>query len=119
MEADGELRQSNMFGHDSELKTAPKGVPKDHPYVHFPFPLLSPICGCWLTHTYWIYREIDLLKCRAFFVVHRFADSDVVGEGFVEKLKEVIGVVRPFVHWYVSCFFPYLCVWKTDVGDVA
>ncbi|GLB38548.1 putative conserved hypothetical protein (DUF2461) [Lyophyllum shimeji] len=65
-------RQS-VFGNEDELKTAPKGVDKEH-------------------------GDIDLLKCRSFAVVHRFADEEVLAEDFKEKVAEVVRVMRPFVH---------------------
>ena len=34
-------KRSNIFGHEDELKTAPKGVEKTHPYVLSPFDILS------------------------------------------------------------------------------
>ncbi|KAH9928015.1 uncharacterized protein BXZ73DRAFT_48566 [Epithele typhae] len=65
-------RQS-VFGMEDELKVAPKGIGKDH-------------------------RDIDLLKCRSFAVVHKFADREVLDPGFKEELARIAGVVRPFVH---------------------
>ncbi|KAF8634987.1 hypothetical protein AX15_000602 [Amanita polypyramis BW_CC] len=67
----GERR--NIFGMEDELKVAPKGIDKDH-------------------------EDIDLLKCRSFAVVHRFTDSEVLDPEFKEKVKEVVEVMRPFVH---------------------
>ncbi|KAJ4499816.1 hypothetical protein C8R41DRAFT_813781 [Lentinula lateritia] len=63
----------NIFGAEDELKVAPKGFAKDH-------------------------KDIDLLKCRTFAVVHRFKDSEVLAPDFKTKLGEVAAVVRPFVH---------------------
>ncbi|KAJ4471485.1 hypothetical protein J3R30DRAFT_3407849 [Lentinula aciculospora] len=63
----------NIFGADDELKVAPKGFDKDH-------------------------KDIDLLKCRTFAVVHRFKDSEVLAPDFKNKLGEVAAVVQPFVH---------------------
>ncbi|KAI0942836.1 hypothetical protein AcW1_002611 [Taiwanofungus camphoratus] len=65
-------RQS-IFGMEDELKTAPKGVEKTH-------------------------KDIDLLKCRSFCVVHRFMDSEVLAPNFKESLCEVVRVMQPFVH---------------------
>ncbi|KAE9402853.1 hypothetical protein BT96DRAFT_964664, partial [Gymnopus androsaceus JB14] len=67
----------NIFGADDELKVAPKGFDKDH-------------------------KDIDLLKCRTFAVVHRFKDSEVLAPDFKTKLGEVAAVVRPFVRWRVQ-----------------
>ncbi|KAL0066108.1 hypothetical protein AAF712_006940 [Marasmius tenuissimus] len=70
-QANGE--RSNIFGGEDELKIAPKGVEKDH-------------------------KDIDLLKCRSFAVVHKFLDSEVLEPDFNEKLAEVATVLQPFVH---------------------
>ncbi|KAK7453339.1 hypothetical protein VKT23_012018 [Stygiomarasmius scandens] len=69
--ANGE--KQNIFGMEDELKVAPKGVAKDH-------------------------KDIDLLKCRSFVVMHYFLDSEVTSPDFKEKLVEVAQVMRPFVH---------------------
>ncbi|KAI0634383.1 hypothetical protein C8Q77DRAFT_1111531 [Trametes polyzona] len=66
------IRQ-NVFGFEDELKVAPKGVDKNH-------------------------KDIDLLKCRSFAVVHKFTDEQVLSPDFKEELARVVGVVRPFVH---------------------
>ncbi|KAK1224161.1 hypothetical protein PQX77_012966 [Marasmius sp. AFHP31] len=70
-QANGE--RSNIFGGEDELKTAPKGVEKDH-------------------------KDIDLLRCRSFAVVHKFLDSEVLEADFNEKLAEVATILQPFVH---------------------
>jgi len=69
--AKGKLQ--NIFGHEDELKNAPKGIAKDH-------------------------RDIDLLKCRSIAVWHSISDEDVLSLDFKEKLIETINVLRPFVH---------------------
>ncbi|EDR00070.1 uncharacterized protein LACBIDRAFT_314859 [Laccaria bicolor S238N-H82] len=63
----------NIFGREDELKVAPKGVGKDH-------------------------KDIDLLKCRSFAVLHRFTDSEVLDPEFKQKLASVARVMQPFVH---------------------
>ncbi|KAJ3748375.1 hypothetical protein DFH05DRAFT_1472439 [Lentinula detonsa] len=68
---DGSRR--NIFGAEDELKVAPKGFDKDH-------------------------RDIDLLKCRTFAVLHRFKDSEVLAPDFKRRLGEAVAVARPFVH---------------------
>ncbi|KAF9045027.1 hypothetical protein BJ165DRAFT_1474861 [Panaeolus papilionaceus] len=78
-------RQS-IFGHEDELKVAPKGVDKDH-------------------------KDIDLLKCRSFAVVHRFTDSEVLEPDFKEKLGQVARVLRPLVH----CLNDYMTL--DNAGD--
>ncbi|KXN85780.1 hypothetical protein AN958_10845 [Leucoagaricus sp. SymC.cos] len=65
--------RQNIFGAEDELKTAPKGVAKDH-------------------------EDIDLLKCRSFAVVHRFTDSEVLDPDFKNKIGMVAQVMQPFVH---------------------
>ncbi|KAH9903292.1 hypothetical protein C8Q73DRAFT_674059 [Cubamyces lactineus] len=66
------IRQ-NVFGFEDELKVAPKGVDKNH-------------------------KDIDLLKCRSFAVVHKFTDKQVLSADFKDELAKVARVVRPFVH---------------------
>jgi len=68
-----EGERQNIFGMEGELKTAPKGVPKDH-------------------------KDIDLLKCRSFAVSHRFTDSEVLEPDFRHKVGMVARVMQPFVH---------------------
>ncbi|KAL6298957.1 hypothetical protein BKA93DRAFT_830289 [Sparassis latifolia] len=65
-------RQS-IFGGDDELKVAPKGVEKTH-------------------------KDIDLLKCRSFAVVHHFADSQVLAPDLMDQLCGVVKILQPFVH---------------------
>ncbi|KAH7888754.1 hypothetical protein F5I97DRAFT_1803163 [Phlebopus sp. FC_14] len=65
-------RQS-IFGREDELKTAPKGIDKNHP-------------------------DIDLLKCRSFAVSRTFTDEQVLGSTFIQDLGEVARILRPFVH---------------------
>ncbi|EPQ50811.1 hypothetical protein GLOTRDRAFT_49759 [Gloeophyllum trabeum ATCC 11539] len=63
----------SLWGFEDELKTAPKGVDKNH-------------------------KDIDLLKLRTFAVIHRFPDEVVLEPGFREELARVVRVARPFVH---------------------
>jgi uncharacterized protein (TIGR02453 family) len=67
-------RQS-VFGHEDELKVAPKGVDKNH-------------------------KDIALLKCRSLAVSCRFTDAQVVAPGseFIDTLRGVANVMTPFVH---------------------
>ncbi|KAJ3807622.1 hypothetical protein EV368DRAFT_46615 [Lentinula lateritia] len=83
---DGSRR--NIFGAEDELKVAPKGFAKDH-------------------------KDIDVLKCRTFAVVHRFKDSEVLAPDFKTKLGEVAAVVRPFVH----CLNDLMTLQDNDGGD--
>ncbi|OCH90168.1 hypothetical protein OBBRIDRAFT_793554 [Obba rivulosa] len=63
----------NIFGHEDELKTAPKGVDKTH-------------------------KDIDLLKCRSFAVVHYFTDAEVLSPTWKDELHRIVKIARPFVH---------------------
>ncbi|KAG1752321.1 uncharacterized protein EDB91DRAFT_1101905 [Suillus paluster] len=67
-------RQS-VFGHEDQLKVAPKGVDKNH-------------------------KDIALLKCRSLAVSYRFTDAQVVAPGseFMDVLRAVADVMTPFVH---------------------
>ncbi|KIJ61343.1 hypothetical protein HYDPIDRAFT_96940 [Hydnomerulius pinastri MD-312] len=66
-------KQQSVFGRDDELKTAPKGVDKNH-------------------------KDIDLLKCRSLAVSRTFTDEQVLKPGFIQELEEVVRVLQPFVH---------------------
>ncbi|KAL4073996.1 hypothetical protein J3A83DRAFT_4232830 [Scleroderma citrinum] len=68
---DGKRR--SVFGHEDELRTAPKGVNKSH-------------------------VDIDLLKCRSLAVSRTFTDEQVLSSVFTEELEKVAQVLRPFVH---------------------
>ncbi|KAH0827808.1 hypothetical protein J3R83DRAFT_3433 [Lanmaoa asiatica] len=86
-------KRQNVFGAEDELKTAPKGVDKNH-------------------------KDIDLLKCRSLAVVrtyvprwslgqlvvlicflstNRFTDDQVLMGTFVQELEKVAQILRPFV----------------------
>lgn len=54
-----------------QLKTAPKGFPKDHP-------------------------DIDLLRYKQFIVGKRFTDKEVLSSNFAEKVNEGFMKMRPF-----------------------
>ncbi|KAL7284737.1 hypothetical protein ACG7TL_002043 [Trametes sanguinea] len=56
--------RQNIFGLEDELKVAPKGIEKTH-------------------------KDIDLLKCRSFAVVHKFTDKQVLSPTFKEELANV------------------------------
>jgi hypothetical protein len=47
--------------------------------------------------------EIALLRCRTFAVAHRFTDKEVLEPAFAERVGEVAEVMRPLVHWWVTC----------------
>ncbi|KAL4244933.1 Conserved hypothetical protein CHP02453 [Abortiporus biennis] len=65
--------RQNIFGMEDELKVAPKGIEKTH-------------------------KDIDLLKCRSFAVVHSFTDKQVLSPDFKTELAKVAKIMRPFVH---------------------
>lgn len=52
------------------LKTAPKGYPKDHPYI-------------------------ELLKNKSYVVSHRFKDADVTSKTFVKKVAAACKTLKP------------------------
>ncbi|KAF9445660.1 hypothetical protein P691DRAFT_709932 [Macrolepiota fuliginosa MF-IS2] len=80
--------RQNIFGMEDELKTAPKGVAKDH-------------------------QDIDLLKCRSFAVAHRFTDDEVLDPDFKDKVGIVARVMQPFVH----CLNDLMTVVSDDDDD--
>jgi len=73
--------RQNIFGRDDELKTAPKGVNKDH-------------------------KDIDLLKCRSFVVLHHFTDKEVLDPNFGQLIMEVVKAAKPLVY----CMNDYMTV---------
>ncbi|CDO77445.1 hypothetical protein BN946_scf184857.g52 [Trametes cinnabarina] len=81
------LRQ-NIFGLEDELKVAPKGVDKT-------------------------LKDIDLLKCRSFAVVHKFTDTQVLSSTFKEELANVARVMRPLVH----CLNDMMTIPDADSSD--
>ncbi|KAG9103394.1 hypothetical protein FRC06_011137 [Ceratobasidium sp. 370] len=84
-----EPKRQSIFGGEDELKVAPAGVDKNH-------------------------RDIDLLKCRSFAVVHRFTDAQVLRKDFLEKtLRPVLEELRPFVH----CLNDYMTIPLDDMSD--
>jgi len=81
-------RQRNIFGREDELKTAPKGVDKDH-------------------------KDIDLLKCRSFVVVHQFTDKEVLSPDFRQTIMEVVKAAKPLVY----CMNNYMSVGGDEDED--
>ncbi|KAG1072244.1 hypothetical protein G6F42_025934 [Rhizopus arrhizus] len=61
-----------ILSDEDKLKVAPKNIAKDHP-------------------------EIELLRYRSFAIVKRFTDEEVVSEGFLDKVMDVIEASVPFV----------------------
>ncbi|ETW77505.1 hypothetical protein HETIRDRAFT_327131 [Heterobasidion irregulare TC 32-1] len=75
----------SIFGMEDELKVSPKGIDKTH-------------------------KNIDLLKCRSFVVVHKFTDEQVLRADFGQKLAEVFEVAKPLVY----CLNDYMTVGIED-----
>ncbi|KAG1838173.1 hypothetical protein F4604DRAFT_1885591 [Suillus subluteus] len=67
--------RQNVFGHEDQLKVAPKRADKNH-------------------------KDIALLKCRSLAVSCRFTDAQVIAPGaeFMDALHGVADVMMPFVH---------------------
>ncbi|KAK7677846.1 hypothetical protein QCA50_019158 [Cerrena zonata] len=80
--------RQNIFGMDDELKVSPKGFDKNH-------------------------KDIDLLKCRSFAVVHYFKDEEVLQEDFKEEVARIASIVRPFVH----CLNDLMTISNEDEDD--
>lgn len=77
----------NGFSQDHAVKTAPKGFSKDDP-------------------------NIDLIRLKSYFVVHKFSDTEVFSEDFKEKLISYYLLLRPF--------FDYMSdVLTTDLNGVS
>jgi uncharacterized protein (TIGR02453 family) len=73
--SDKEFKQ--MFGEveGEELKTAPKGYPRDHP-------------------------DIDLLRKKSFFVLANLTDKEVQKENFVDRALDIYGKIYPFNQFF-------------------
>jgi len=56
------------------LKTAPKGYPKDHP-------------------------EIELLRRKQLFFIHRFSDKDVTSKDFADQIVKGISLLKPYTDY--------------------
>jgi len=65
--------QRNVFGREDELKVAPKGIDKHHP-------------------------DIDLLKLKSIVAIKRFTDEEVLGPNFIDKVMDIMEVMKPLVH---------------------
>lgn len=44
-------------------------------------------------------RDIDLLKCRSFVVLHQFTDEEVLDLNFGQLIMEVVKAAKPLVYW--------------------
>lgn len=58
----------------TELKSMPKGYPKDHP-------------------------EIAILRKTQCYVWHSFTDAEVMSANFTQKVSEICRVMKPFLDW--------------------
>jgi len=56
------------------LKMAPRGFDKNHP-------------------------DLDLIKMKQFIITHKFTDAEVLSDDFLEKVNEVLKVMRPFLNY--------------------
>jgi len=63
------------------LKTAPKGFPKDHPYIH-------------------------LLRHKQFVVSKKFSDEEAMQNGFADYVTEVFVAMRPFFDLFSEVLQP-------------
>jgi len=68
----GVNRRRNVFGHEDELKNAPKGVARDH-------------------------KDIDLLRLRTIAVVKHFTDDEVLASDFKKKIGHAVTTMEPLV----------------------
>ncbi|KAJ3510472.1 hypothetical protein NLJ89_g4655 [Agrocybe chaxingu] len=101
-------KQQNIFGQDGELKTAPKGVDKDHKSAFVVVPTIDV-----QSNNRSNFRDIDLLKCRSFCVVQRFKDSEALSPDFKNQLARVAKVMQPFVH----CLNDMMTIMSADDED--
>lgn len=62
------------FNQDYAVKTAPKGFSKEHP-------------------------NIDLIRLKSYFVVHKFSDAEVFSEDFKDNLLYHYQLLRPFFNY--------------------
>jgi uncharacterized protein (TIGR02453 family) len=70
----GSKKFQSVFGEllGDQLKTAPKGFPKDH-------------------------SAIDLLRYKQYIIKHDFTDEEVLSDDFAERVVEVFEAMRPFL----------------------
>ncbi|PNS14802.1 hypothetical protein CAC42_2031 [Sphaceloma murrayae] len=72
---------SAKMNKESALKTRPQGYAKDH-------------------------ADIDLLRLKNFTIGRQLEDEEVVGAGFLEKVVDLVGVMKPFIHYLNSVVMP-------------
>lgn len=54
-------------------------------------------------------RDIDLLRCRSFVVVHHFTDKEVLDSNFGQLVMEAVKAAKPLVYW--CAFFSSFTYW--------
>ncbi|MGF7214026.1 uncharacterized protein (TIGR02453 family) [Spirosoma lacussanchae] len=75
-----EFRTYFPEAHGESTKTAPKGYPADHP-------------------------ELDLLRRKELFFVHRFSDKDVLKAGFADEIVKGSRLLKPYCDFLNYLFF--------------
>lgn len=61
-------------------------------------------------------RDIDLLKCRSFVVLHHFTDNQVLDPNFGQLIMEVVKAAKPLVYWCAFLVI-YLLVYEWRSSD--
>lgn len=79
IEAD-EFRTYFPEAHGEVMKTTPKGYPADHP-------------------------EINLLRRKELFFIHRFADKDVMKTGFADEIIKGSRILKPYCDFLNYLFY--------------
>ncbi|KAF4549863.1 Hypothetical protein D9617_19g101680 [Elsinoe fawcettii] len=72
---------SSKMNQESALKTKPKGYEKDH-------------------------VDIDLLRLKNFTIGRQLTDVEVVSPGFLDLVADLMGVMKPFIHYLNSIVMP-------------
>ena len=72
--ADPEFTETFGILTGDQLKTAPKGYPKDHP-------------------------NIDLLRYKQFLLIRKFTDKEVLADSFLQQLNQTFINMRPFLDY--------------------
>ena len=118
-------QRRNVFGGEDELKVAPKGVDKHHPFVLFCTVQVDFRLSLEQRHRsaqMQIVRRRSQVKRKVpkqqtlsdpLIMLNRIPDKAVLSPDFIEKLKELVVVMRPFVHWFVA--LPLSRTWKTSL----
>ena len=105
--------RQNIFGNQDQLKTAPKGVDKNHAYVTTLQSILVIDPG---KTAILIYSSVALLLSSIsefiFTLSHlssshlsSFTDAQVLEPQFKNSIASIVQVMQPFVHWSVLTIF--------------